>query len=274
MLAPLHRPAIRTGALALALCCPATALADADATYLDALAAWGSGDWAAALVGARDALAEDPNHAAAALLQGYALVRLGELELGSDALRAMADDPWLSVHEPAVAALAQRYARNLDQRWRRDQPTVAAGLAFRSDRDPYQARYTPTLAVSARTPVSTSVGVLFDVVAPAPTFDALSLGGPVVSVLGSTTLATGNGTWHVDIGAGPSVWVGSATAVDHPVQGLFPGLRGAAGLSVRPHRRVGARAEIGWTVHAGARKGVDDLSMGPELRLMATGWPR
>ena len=258
----------------LAVASPRAAWADADALYLDALRAWSAGDWNGALVGARAALAEDPRHAPATLLEGYALVRLGELELGSATLRSLADDPWLSVHEPEVFALASRYAKSMDQRWRRDQPRLSAGLVVRHDRDPYQAHYSPTAAISARTPLSEGLGVVFDLVAPAPTYGELALDGPVVSVLGSWSLPLGNGTWHVDLNAGPSVWIGSAKAIDHPVQGLFPGIRTAAGLSLRPHRRLGARAELGWTAHANARAGVEGVSQGPEIRLLATGWPR
>ncbi len=257
---------------------PVAAAADventsADLLYLDALQAWNAGDAEEALARSLAVLERAPDHAPARLLEGYSLARVGDHAAASAVLHGLADDPWLGVSDPEVYALATRWIRTVDGRFDRDAVSVSAGLAGIGDRDPLAGRLVPSLAIEVDVPVAGALHGRLDLVPPWTTWDALELSGPVASALAVVHLPLGDGMWGADLGAGPSVQVGG-TRVDARVQGVFPGARGAAGVDLRAHPRVGGRMEFGWLGHLGARQGLPFGTQGVDLRFLLTAYAR
>jgi hypothetical protein len=240
--------------------------------YLDALSAFRAGDVDAASAGAQAALVLDPGLAPARLLLGFAAVRAGDLRGGDEVLGALAADPLLAAADPEVSALARRYVATFADRWSRDDLSVALGPAFVDAREPVWSSVDVVGVGEVQVPLGGPVAARLDGSTVARTWDALALRGPVVSALAVVSMPLGPGVWSVDAGLGPSVWIGRSERTDGAWDGAFPGARGAAALSVRPVRRVGARAELGYAAHFGARPDLGGVSHGADVRLLAVGW--
>lgn len=244
----------------------------ADEAYVQAVAAWHAGDWDGARGSSLAALAIEPGHPEARLLHAYTLLRIGRTADGVAALEAIARDPEVVRAAPEVAELAQDALGQLAGRWTRDEWSLSAGPLGRPERAGGYASWQGGLAFEMMLPVVPRLGVRLDVTTPFSALDALSLQGPVLSALAVGMQPLGSGIWHLDLGVGPSVWVGKSLYWDDRYKGLFPGVRSAVGLDLRAWQYVGFRLEGGYTAHYGARQGLDLWTDGFDLRLLTTGY--
>ena len=232
-------------------------------TWARAQAAEAAGDWELALTLSRQCLVEDPGFADARLLEAHALQRNRNHPAAMRAYRTLLDHP---VHgEEAAHQLANR-----DNRWRRDQPALSLGLGLYDDRGPHPRSLHPTLVGELELPVLWRLTVRADLTTNWPEDDALALQGPQVSALAAYHQPLG--LWAVDLAAGPSVGFGRSVYWEGAVGGPLPGLRVAGGVSHRPHRNVGWRAEVGWGGLKGVWPALNSWSGGFDTRLLVTGY--
>jgi hypothetical protein len=246
----------------------------ADSAYLEALDAWDEGRWDDALAGARAALALEPGHGPAQLLEAYALIRGGSTRAGMDALDRIVHDDAIEREQPEVARLAAFVIRRYADRWSRDDWGLAGGPSWRDSRAYDASTWAGGFAFEGTMPLTHRISLRADLTTPFASQDTLAVSGPQWSVLAVWQQPLGMGILHVDAALGPSVWTGRSAYWDHRYRGAFPGARAALALDWRTWQYTGFRVEAGYTAHYGARQGLGILSYGAEIRVMATGYGR
>lgn len=224
---------------------PAEPAGDATEIYLEALDAWRDHDHAAALAGARAALALDPELYAARLLEGYALLRSGEVDAGLAALNALTKAPPKSPDDEAAIRRARSIHARVTDRWRRDQLMLAAGHVIRVEGAYGGSKMVAGPTLDVEVPVTEDLGVRAELgIDWATGSDTFDLGGPTLAGLATLHQPIGRGVWSVDLAVGPVMWLGYGGYWDDGHQ-LYLGARAAAGLDVRFTRRFGLRTELG-----------------------------
>ncbi len=242
------------------------ALAESEAvppTWARAQAAEAAGDWELALTLSRQCLVEDPGFADARLLEAQSLQRLRNHPAAMRAYAALLDHP---VHGEEAAY--QRVHHN--NRWRRDQPALSLGMGLYDDRGAHPRSLHPTLVGELELPVLWRLTVRTEFTTGWPEDDALSLQGPQLAALAAYHQPLG--LWAMDLAAGPSVGFGRSVYWEGSVGGPLPGLRIAGGLSHRPHRHVGWRAEVGWGGLKGVWPALNSWSAGFDTRVLVSGY--
>jgi hypothetical protein len=225
--------------------CVAVAFAEepsesADDVYYAALGAWDHGRWQEALDGANRALEMDPDHAAARLLQAYALVKTGQPGVARERLVELSEDTGAPVE---VRRRAAARARVFERKWTRDEAWLSGGIEWmtRTWWDQHPTATAPSLAAQVPIGRALAVRVSADRV-PDQWFQEAPYGWRG-AVLLSATHPIGKGAWHADISAGPAAWAARGPWWSDRRE-TFAGLRAGIGADVRVSPGAGFRFDL------------------------------
>jgi len=240
-----------------------------DEAYLAGLEAWQGSDWEGALARAREAQGLEPDHRAAALLEGYALMRLHQKDEGSARLRQLSELPADDSTEREVQRRAERAWRRYAERFARELVQLdgyaQSGPQFSYGATRLRGGWGAALTVALPGPVEARVGVS----APLPDFGLFEISGARFDLCAVTRLPVGRGVWTADLALGPTLW--NATGNYWPEGShRYTGLRASAGLDVRPAWRFGFRGELGGQYYFGAADLPHTLPF--DVRLGLTTW--
>ena len=205
--------------------------AGAEAAYLEALAAWNRGEVWIALRRSRAALALDASLAPARLLEGHALMRLGE-RAAADAAYSLLLNEDLGTDDAPTRAAAERARSLVRQRNARDQLSVFAAteLALR----PTGEGLSPALGYAAGVgvPLSSLFGVAVEMSAwDASAGDAV-VEGPVFDVMGTMAVPFPASPWALRLKAGPAIWLTEGLITGGELVPQF-GVRSVLGIDSR-----------------------------------------
>jgi hypothetical protein len=232
-------------------------------TWTDARGALEDEHWEAALVAAQATLQEDGDHAGAKFVEGYALHQLRQWEGSLKAIHQVVDDE-------EVGDLARRHVALYDNRWRRNQPSLSLGLGLNDDRGLTPRGMRPTFAAELEVPIIWQFSLRGDLTTPWATEDQLEMQGPLLGLM--AVFQQPISIWAFDLAGGPTLWMGRSAFWKEQLGGPFPGLRLAAGGSVRPLKNLGVRLEGGWSATRGTHAMLNAWSRGFDVRLMLTGY--
>lgn len=152
---------------------------------------------------------------------------------------------------------------------RRDLLQLSVGPVFRTDRG-RPAAMKGGVAIAAEVPVVWRFNLRADFASPFDAQGALRVRGWLGSLM--AVYHQPIDMYAIDLGVGPSLWLGPSAWWEGAEGGPWPGMRAALGGSIRPHPWVGGRLELG-TDHAWAgREWVTGSSHGFDVRLMVTGF--
>lgn len=251
--------------------CSLVLAGEGDAPYLRALAAWDRGEWGTALAEAEAALAAEPGHRPARLLEGYALFRLDRPEDGVGVLQALAAEPVSTEYDGVIQRRADRLWHRWADRARRDQVAVSGGFVL-----PVEKRYDtilPNVGLTAEVevPVPGPVAVRAEVLLPVQPEGLFDVGGDYIGLEAVLHHPLGRGVWAVDAALGPELWLARGGYWSDGNQ-PYLGLRAAAGLDVRPARRVGFRLQAGTRWVPGALEDLPWYAVPFDLSLTTVSW--
>ncbi|MCO4748059.1 MAG: hypothetical protein KC912_24915 [Proteobacteria bacterium] len=227
-----------------------------DDAYTQALEAWNWGHWRSAFELASDAVAAEPDDAAARLLQGFALSRMRQWEDGVALVRPLVDDEEVGAH-------ARYWVRRHDRRWTRQDWALSATALLRSDRDRMPILHSG-IGLSVDAPVSSWMTVRLDGLSPVRHSDQLQLYGVQVALTPLAHYCVASWSFHA--GLGPSLLIGESAYWGGAFKGVFPGGRATLGADSRMSRLGGLRMQLDYDVQFGARRFLRGVSHGYVLR--------
>lgn len=245
---------------------------DAREAYVKALAAWKRRSWKAAWVEATRALALDPELSEARLLAGYAALRLGKRGEGAETLAGL----WLEPGPTPLPAASLEEARIVRSRYvaplQRDQWWIGLGPSFFLEHTGGDT--TPLLgwSLAAQAPVIGGLAVRLQGGGPwlGPE-DDFDIRGPRFDLLAVGAAPLGGGLWHVDLAAGPSLWLATGGFWYDGSQ-PFVGARAAVGLDTRFGAGFGMRWEVGGSAYPQAAEDFSFYAEAVDVRVLFQGW--
>jgi hypothetical protein len=215
----------------------------AEAAYLEALSAWNRDQAWIALRHARAALKLDDSLEPARLLEGHALVRLGERSTADATYTALLEGSTASV-DPAIRIEAARGRAALRQRNARDQVSVFLGteLALR----PTGQGLSPAVGYAGG--VDVPLSSIFGASVALSGWDASTaqavIEGPILDVLATAHVPLASSAWAMRLGVGPATWFSQGLITGGAVEPQF-GIRSALGFDNRSWSFGGWFAETG-----------------------------
>lgn len=250
---------------------PGDRRADAEARYLAALESWNERDWRAAHRAATEALALDPDLAAARLLAGYALLRLRRWDEARVTIDGLTPEVGAPTLPSASVATARRLLRRGVAPFRRDQWAISMGHVSWVERAYAGGWGQAGFLLQARAPVLPGLAVRVDGGLPWTAAELSEVRGVRLGVSAVAPRPLGNGRFHLDLLAGPVLWLASGRYWSDGQQ-PYLGARTAVALDVRTGPAIGFFAEVGASVFPALTTDLPFYAAPIDVRLGLSTW--
>lgn len=216
----------------------------ADSLYMEGLRYWQLGQWLNAQQAAEKALAIDPNHRPAMLLEGYAMMKRRQKKDGALKLKALSELPVSTSYEEKIHKQARNISLRYLDRFERTQISITAGNTIPVERrfDTLVSEPGMHLALTVPTLEHFQTRLSMDFIWPS----SLSISGTQLVAQELYLVPLGAGRFSFDLGVGPALWL--AQGAYWPDQGQpYVGAQVSSGIDWRFSKHFALRAEVdGW----------------------------